>query len=313
MDCRLEIVLFALFAAPLAAQLTPSAQFDTGAVRAGFQVAALPSGGSPVWNGFGTSAATSVGSAHLAVQQSCSATAVDVQWQFGCQAVAQTTSSAGASVRYAFASPVAVSGLLSTLWFAQTSGTGTAQLAIDLGDDGTVDASGTDSLPITFGPGVLLVRVTASGNASAGSFQAGWSTWHYSGAAQGTLVLRLEAAGLTSQLTSNACGASPPTFAALSTFAGGVLFAGACGPVDDIAVLALGFAPAAIPLGLPPGCVLGVAPDATAWQLPDAQRYVQWELAVPTAVRPIALHAQLLGLHVAPFQLTTSQALRLTL
>jgi hypothetical protein len=91
------------------------------------------------------------------------------------------------------------------------------------------------------------------------------------------------------------------------------VFTGACAPNDDVAVLALGFAAAATPLGLPPGCGLGVQQAVTGWQLPDSQHTVVWSLAVPAAVRPLALHAQLLGVRLAPLAVTTSPALRLSL
>ena len=309
----LAAVLLSVIAAPLAAQLAPSARLDAGAVRIGAAAANLPPAGADAWGGFSALTNAANGSAHLAVQQTCSATAVDVQWQFGCQAFAQTNGTAGASVRYEFASPVAVHGLLSITWLVQASGTGAAQLAIDVGDDGIVDATDSGVLPVVFGPGALVVRVTASANATAGSFHAGWSTWHYSGAVQGALVLGLAPDAPAVQMTSAACGALSPGLAVLPTFAGGVQFRGACAPPDDIAVLVLGMVGAALPLGLPPGCALAVRPDVTAWQLPDAQRGVAWELAVPPAVRPLALHAQLLGLHVVPMSIATSSALRVVL
>lgn len=304
-----RITPFVLAVAPLAAQNLPSAHLDAVTVRSGAALASAPAAGSEVWSGGSAFVNGNTGTASLALQHAANATGVDVQWQLACQANAATSSVASASVRYELPTTAAGVGILSILWLTNTSGTGATQLAIDVGDDGVVDAVGIDALPVVFAPGAFVVRVTASVQATASTVQMGWSTWHLTGAAQAALVLRLAPDGVTSSVVAPPCGNVPAALSAAATFADGVGFVGTLDPSSDLGVLVLGLHPAAVPLGLPPGCSLAVAPDLVAWQVPDAARAVVWQLAVPQALRPFALQAQLVGLAVAPLAAVTSPAL----
>ncbi len=300
-----------LLAASVRSQVLPSATAAGSTVRAGLVTATpLPIGGD-VWPGFQRQAAGTVGNAHSLVAHATTPTAITATWQLGCQAVATGSSESVASVRYTFTALQSFTGRFDIGWSPTTTGSGTATLAIDLGDDGIVDGSGAGAIPITFGPGPLVVRVTMQCNATAGSVQGPFgSSWQWSGSASVAGSLQLVAGHATTTVEGNACGTPMPSLQATPDLAGGLELRGGCPAGIDFGLLAVGFLPIVAPLPLPPTCMLLVAPELVDAQLPDAQRAVVWTFAVPLAARPLTLRSQLFGFYAATSQLTASACAR---
>ncbi|MGB3966106.1 MAG: hypothetical protein WBO45_05205, partial [Planctomycetota bacterium] len=253
-----------------------------------------------------------VGSAFVSVQHALTATQVTLTWQFGCSAFTSGTSTSDTSIRYELHAAQPFLGQLAIGWSPTAAGTGTCAVAIDLGDDGSVEAAGAATIPVVFGPGPLVVRVVGAANAAAGiAYGPFGSSWSWSGSASAWLSLQLTATHATAMVEGAGCGAPMPGLVATPDLAQGVLLRGDCPIGVDAGVLVVGFAASILPLPLPPFCTLHVAPVLTDWRLPDAQRQVAWSLPVPLAVRPAVLRAQLLGLDADPFALTASPSLRI--
>ncbi|MBL8754890.1 MAG: hypothetical protein JNK15_16415 [Planctomycetes bacterium] len=301
------------FAAVVPAQISAGATANAVTVRSGVVVAAPVAPGTDVWFGLARQATSGSGNAFANVGQVATSTAVAATWQLGCIATSAGSSPAAASatVRYDFVAAHAFVGRLVVAWAPATSGTGSAALAVDVGDDGVVDAVGSATIQVAFGPGPLSVRVSGACTADAGSIQGPFgSSWSWAGSAHGNLTLRLEATHATTVQEGAACGNGAPALLVVPTLADGIEVRGDCPPGVDVAFLAIGFAPAAAVLPLPPACSLLVTPELIDAQWPDAQRRVVWSFAVPSAVRPLTLRTQLLGLDVAAFMLAASAAAR---
>ena len=309
-----RLALFTLAAAvPAVAQGTPAATLLARSVRAGGQVAAAPAVGSSVWGGFASGTSGSVGNATCSLQDQLATTSGEMVWNVGCAAVWQGAAEAIVEVRYEFVAPAVGPATILCDWQPGGAGTGACVLQVDLHDDGIVDAVGSASLPVVLGPNPLRVRLRAAATATAGTWSYGWfSSWNYSGSASGLLVLRVLPDHAQVASTAAACSGAAPTFATAPTFAGAIELTGAFGTVDDLALLVLGFGPTAVPLPLPPGCLLTVTPDRTELALVGPERTAAWTLTVPPAVRPLTFHAQLLGVDVAPFSILGSAALAVT-
>ncbi|MEO6593512.1 MAG: hypothetical protein ABIP94_02025 [Planctomycetota bacterium] len=290
-------------------QVWPTATAVAVTVRAGSVQAPFVVPGSDVWPGFYRGCSGTVGASSCTVTNQMPATSIDGSWVMGCSAHQPGSSTSDATVRYELWASTPVSGRIMVTWTPAVAGTGSAVLSFDLFDDGSVDATGSTSLPATIGPGGLPFRVRATCAATAGISQGPFgSSWSYWGTAQGTLSVHFLPTPCQTQNVGAPCGA--PQLATLANLLPGVDLVGDFDAAVDIAVLVLGFAGAVIPSPLPPGCALLVAPVVTDWHLVSAQR-AQWAMAVPQAVRPATFRAQMLGLDVATFSLATSQTLQI--
>lgn len=298
----------------MVAQVDPAAAANFAVVRAGTVTAPSVAPGTDVWSGLSRQANGTTGSAWLSVQHAASTTQITVAWQAGCQAVANGSCASDGSLRYRFDSPVPFVGQLAVGWSTTLTGTGASSLALDLHDDGSIDANGATTLPVAFGPAPLFVRVTTSASANAGTlsgpFGSSWSWW---GSASTWLALQLTASPAIVSVEAAGCGNPAPGLTAQADLAQGIELRGACPPSVDLAILVLGFLPVPQLLPWSPFCTMHVAPVLTEWSWPDAQRSAVWSLPVPFAVRPVTMRTQMLGLAVAAFELTTSPALRIDL
>jgi hypothetical protein len=136
---------------------------------------------------------------------------VDLQWQLSCHAISNSTSAAELEVRYEIASPYLQSGDLLIDW--QPTVTGQSTLSVDVFDDGYIDAQGSATVPVTFqNPFPLILRVTATTNAQAGSFQGPWgSSWSWSGTASAQLRIRfVPTHAQTTTVAAQPCSPAPP-------------------------------------------------------------------------------------------------------
>jgi hypothetical protein len=294
------------------AQISPAAAALAVTVRSGVVTAPVVVPGSEAWLGWSRQANSGTGNAFATVGHAASSTAITGAWQFGCLAGTAASSPAEASVamRYEFLALHAFVGRLVVEWTPSTSGTGAAGLAIDVGDDGSVEAQGAATIPIAFGPGPLAVRVAGTCTATAGTIQGPFgSSWSWAGSAYGNLTLRLEATHASTTFVGTPCG-SAPSLAVLPDLVDGIEVRGVCAPTSDLALLAIGFQSAVTPLPLPPACTLLVVPELVDAQWPDALGRVTWSFAAPPAVRPVTLRMQLFGLDAATFTLAASACAR---
>ncbi len=291
------------------AQVSPSAMAGGITVRAGaVQAAPVPSG-SDVWSGFTRSCTASPGAAWLHVDHAVTSTHVDLHWTLSSQAPATGTAASDGVIRYELWSLATVVGRLVVTWTNAITGSGTSSLGIDLLDDGSVDATGSCVLPVTFGPGGLPFRVHASCLCSAGVVHGPFgSSWSYSGSAQASLSIRFEPTHCQTMEVGAACGS--PQLAAVGNLLQGVDVVGDFVPATDAAILVLGNVGTVLPLSLPPACNLLVAPVVTDWRLVDAQHRAIWAIYVPAVVRPLSFRVQMLGFDFDTFFLETSRALQ---
>ncbi len=307
---RLSTILALLAATPAAAQLQPMSLLQSQTVRAGNALAAPVLVGSDVWGGLSRAVTSSVGHAHLTMAHDLTSTRASIGWQLGGVANAPGDSVTYAAVRYELWAAQPVTARLALDWNVTAAGTGVATVAIDLHGDGSIDANGSAILPVTFGPGSLVVVVTASTQATAGTVYGPWgSWWSYAGSAAAALSLRIEATHATVQASGVGCGPSVPALAAAGNFTNGVDFVGTA-PGNDLAILVLGLQPLAVALPLPPGCTLLVDAIATDLQWLASPQPASWSIAVPPPVRPFTFYGQLLGVTLTPLQIASSAALR---
>lgn len=302
----LPLAVLATFATARA-QVATQATLVGGAVRAGTTLASLPTGNTLV-NDLLRSCAGPGGSAHLACGFVESATTIDLQWSLGCTATGTGTAVAEATVRYDFVAATPFTGRLVVTWIPTAAGTGSTLLEVDLGADGTIDANGTAVLPVTFAAGTTSLRLHVLCQAAAGAIQGPFgSSYGYHGNAHGSLGVRLEPDHCSTQAVGAPCGIAQ--FGAAGTFARDVVLAAEVPQQADLALLALGFTAIAVPLPLPPGCLLHVDPVILDGRLVAPDGAVAWLLAPGATAPPLSFRAQLLGLDLNTLAVTGSQPL----
>ena len=276
------------------AQIAPSAAAAIVVVHAGSATAAPPPAGTGIWPGFVRTAASASGSASLAVQHTATTNRIDLDWQLACAEWATGDALAAGELRYELASSQAQVGVLTIAWTTSANGTGQPALAIDIGDDGVVDAIGSGAVPIAFGPGTLAIRVAASVQANAGVVPGPFgSSWSWSGSASATLHARYTASDAIVTIAAAATCAPAPALAARANFEHGVDLEAGWQSGADLAVFALGVNPSSVALPWSAGCTLLVDPIALPWLPNPANGMTTLSVAVPPAVRPTAFRAQL--------------------
>lgn len=294
MRILLHSILLTSLAAAVPAQMSASAQLTTGTVSSGTVAAAVP-GGASVTSGFVRTCSSTCGNANVAGGQSATLEHVDIGWTSSCQAVNPGTSTAEAYVRYDFWTPIAFVGRFVVVWNAQATGSGITQLEVDLGNDGTIEATGGAVLPVTFGPGTVSLQLHLKSEASAGVHVGPFGvTYPYQGGASASVSLRLEPMHCQQQVVGAACGMAQ--FDATGNFLHGVKLEGPVRFGDEIAVLIMGFAPAALAISLPTTCTMLVDPQITYWQVPDLGEVPAWALTLPPSMLPVTFRAQHFGL-----------------
>ncbi len=290
-----SIALFATLAA-LPAQVSTTAVLVGGNVQAGAASAPMPLG-SAVATGLVRSCAGTTGSAGLSFGQVATMTALDIGWSLSCQANNTGASVAEATVRYTFVSPFAFTGRFVVEWNPTSNGTGASLLELDLGADGTVDANGAAVLPVTFGPNACQLDVHVRCDATAGVVTNPFGgLLPFFGAANGVLTIRLEPTHCVSQVVASACGQA--TFMASGTFLRGVEARGSVPVGTEIAILALGFAPAVQTIPLPPGCTVNLDAAALYWQPLNGVPEGVWTMSLGPSLLPVSFRAQQFALDV---------------
>lgn len=291
------------------AQVVPLAAATGCYAQVGGVVQAIPLG-TDVTSGVNVAAGTGGGSAFLRFVPDQDATAITFTYDAGSVAVAATTARASCDLRHDLWSARPLAGRFIVGCTTTTSGTGTVQIGIDLGDDGFVDATGPAVIPCTLAAGATPIRVRLTTNATAGTVAGPWGiAIAYQGSAHTQLLLRFEPTHCIVQALGGGCPG--PQLTALGNLAGGVDLQAILGPGGDLAVLLLAFAPT---LALPPQfptCALLAAPVTTSWALPDAAHTVLWSLTWPSALGAVAFTAQAVGLRTGPFGAAATGALGL--
>lgn len=303
--CQSIVVVLLLVAAP--AQVSTTAHLVGGNVQAGTTVAPMPVGAT-IGGSLVRSCAGSSGSSSFALGQVATLTELRLYQSAGCQAMTTGTATADATVRYDFTSPVPFVGRFVVEWNVTDSGTGTSALTVDLGADGTIEATGAAVLPVTFGPGTASLQVHVLCQAVAGGVTGPFGTgFAYQGAAAGNLLVRFEPAHSQAQVVGPTCGI--PQFDARGTFLRHVELVGQPPATDEIAVLVLGWTSVGLTLPLPPGCPVLVDPMILEWQLLDPGDQAKWTLVLGPALLPVTFQAQLFGLDLHTFHVTGSHPL----
>ncbi|MCB9877796.1 MAG: hypothetical protein H6835_09365 [Planctomycetes bacterium] len=279
-------------AAPAAAQIQPSATLVEARVRSGTVATTTPAAWIDVWSGLWRSVSGNSGSAALGIGNSFDAVEVGTQWQLSCAAFGSGLGEAFGDVNYLLDSPVLQQGAVVVEWATVTAGTGATTLAADVGGDGVVEANGAAVIPVTFGPGSLVVRVRAGVEAQAGTVNGPWGTsWSWNGSASAQLRVRFVATHATVTEVAAATCAPAPTMLARPDLWQGVTFDVAAPADAELALLVFGFDAASAPLPLSSGCTLAVAPAVVA-VAPLLVGAATFALAVPPALRPASLLAQ---------------------
>jgi hypothetical protein len=197
-----------------------------------------------------------------------------------------------------------------TISYVANQGSGSTTLyAIDVGDDGTVEATNATAMPpmtpVTF-RGTLPVRLS---NYTGGHIL----DERLSLAAQASLVVAfVPDSGCTGVQVAPACGAlslvSRPNF----TLGSDQVVQNLQTSGNALAALVYGFQPAVTPLPLPPGCVLTNDAAALRLLLPDGSGQATHSIAtVPPSLRPCSFYAQAVELDLGAGTLTTSPSLRI--
>jgi len=218
---------------------------------------------------------------------------------------------ARADVRYEFTSPITQFGMLSIEWAPQLQGTGVATLAVDVFEDGFVDANGSYALPVAFNQTPLVVVVRAEVRADAGVVNGPWGTsWNWSGQASADLRVRFVPIHANATVAATSTCANGPLLEARPDLHGGVRLDALAAPADELLVFALGFAPENLPLPWSNGCTLLVDPVATGSALLAGDPSASWSVAVPAAVRPVSFYAQVLAFDADAVAIRAGHALR---
>jgi len=262
--------------------------------------------GIDVTNGVVLGTAGVFGAAQFQAHATATSTAVDLDWNVSCSAYGTTTAGSQGTIRYELYVAQAVTGQLVVTWVAAPTGTGASSCSIDLFDDGIVDATGSVTWPVSFGAGVVPLRVRVTTVAHAAVIHGPWGTgWSYQGTANGSLQIRLSPTHCQSAVFGQGCG--DPQLTVLGNFTGGADLRGTFGPAADLGVAVFGFDQVATPLPLAPGCMLRTTPIVLLWHPIGPSQTTSWSLALPAAFRPVAFAAQLVGIDVDTFAATTSQ------
>lgn len=300
-----------LLVAFAAAQVTPLA-FSRGiTLQVGISAPVVSPPGDVPAAGFGLWSTTSFGDAGFQAVHGAGSEAVELAWSLAARAVTGGAVRADAAVRYELWAAQPVQGQLQITWTPACSGSGMAHCAIDLGDDGSIDASGASWLPVAFGPGMLAVRIDAGASATAGVHLGPFGVrYPYQGAAAATLRVRLVPTHGAAVEVGGGCG--DPLLTATGNLLGGFDLHGAFAPGAGLGIAVLGFDARSVALPLPPHCSLHTTPLAHLLA-PVVQQQAGWSLALPPALpRPFACTVQLLGLDLATLQATSSRALAVT-
>ena len=295
----------------LPAQGTPLATSAGILLQTGPLIAGSVAPGLDVTNGVSLGASGSFGAAQFQALTMTTSTAIDLDWNVSCSAFGSTTASSQGAIRYELAAAPQVTGQIVATWIPAQTGTGAASCSIDLLDDGIIDATGSVTWPLTFGSGVVPLRVRVATTAHAGVVYGPWgSQWTYQGTAYGTLHIRIEPTHCQSAVFGSGC--ADPQLTVLGNFAGGADLLGTFAPAADLGVAVLGFDQHATQLPLAPGCTLLTTPNVVLWSAISASHTAAWSLAVPAAARPLAFAAQLVGIDVDTVTATTSAGFWIT-
>lgn len=301
--------LFAVAAlvAPMTAQVGVEATLLARTVQSGGSALTAPLPGADVTAGL----AVGVSGATAMLQQAATTSDVFVGWNLQCVPPWIGSATAEVEVRYVFTSPTPMAATLVLGWSTATTGNGNAQLAVDVHDDGSIDAAGGGTLSVSLGPSPLVVRVRGRVAASGGTTTTWFTTWHWTGAANAQFAMQLLPAHAQVLPITAACSGAAPVLQATPDFAGGLTLSGQFAAADDVAVWAFGFAPIGpVPLPWSDGCVLAVAPDVLVIDAVPASRQWSWSLALPTPLRPLGFDVQLFGVDLEPLQLQAGAAVR---
>jgi len=293
------------------AQVSPRATAATFAVQPGGQQAAFVPPGADVSHGAQLHASGGRGDAHLQLASTWDTAAIDLRWDLACAAWSQTTATSDSATRHEWTSPRTIQGLLVITWTPTTTGSGTASCAIDLFDDGSIEATGSAVLPFTLPAGVTPLRVRASTAATAGTIQGPFgSQWSFQGQASGTLTLRFEPDHCSAQELGAGCPG--PQLTASGNFVGGADLRAQCGLADDLAIAVLGIDQVASNLPMAPQCVLWTTPLVTMWQPTPVHGAVSWSVPLRVGFGPVSFAAQVVAFDADAGVVTTSRALWLT-
>ena len=183
--------------------------------------------------------------------------------------------------------------------------------AVDVGDDGTLDA-GTVLYPpapppvIAFGPGVLPIRL---GNYTHRSLY----ELPDSIAASTNLTVRLVPdSGCTSLMVTPPCGSVGLSPRQNFTLGIDQQLQGLLPPGRGVAGVVYGFTPASTPLPLPPGCTLGTGADEVRLVFADGSGHAIHSIrTVPLSLRPCLFFAQAFELDLAAATLVASATYRI--
>lgn len=302
-----SLLVATALAAPLSAQVGVEATLLARTVQWGGSAVMAPFPGADVTAGL----AVGVSGATATMQQAATASDVFVGWNLACVPPWIGGATADVEIRYVFTAPTPMAATLALGWVTATTGNGSAQLVVDVHDDGTIDAVGGGELPVGLGPSPLVVRVRGRVAASGGTTTTWFTTWHWTGTANAQFAMQLVPAHAQVSPIVAACSGAAPVLHVAPDFAGGLVLSGQFAAADDVAVWAFGFAPIApVPLPWSNGCVLAAAPDVLAVDVVPASRRSSWSLALPQPVRPLGFDVQLLGVDLAPLQMQAGAAVR---
>lgn len=298
----------AALVAPLSAQVTAEATLLARTVLWGGSAVVAPQPGADVTAGI----AVGVSGVAATLQHATTLGDAFAGWNLQCVPPWLGSATADLEVRYVFTAPTPMAATLALGWSTTTSGNGNAQLVVDVHDDGVVDAVGAAILPVVVGPSPLVVRVRGLVAASGGTTTTWFTTWHWTGTANAQFAMQLLPAHAQVLPIAAACSGAAPVLQVAPDFTGGLALSGQFAAADDAAVWAFGFAPM-LPVALPwsNGCALAVAPDVLLLAPVPASRAVEWQLALPSSMRPLGFDVQLLGVDLAPLQLHAGAAVRL--
>ncbi|MFT7536518.1 MAG: hypothetical protein ACI85K_002472 [Hyphomicrobiaceae bacterium] len=295
------------------AQVAPSAQLVGGQVTALGGTAAPLLSGTNVWPGLSRVAGGGLNSASMALANALDPTAIEFQWQVASQALTSGNSLSRGEVRYELVSPVRQAGDLIIEWLPATTGTGQVTLAIDVYDDGFIDAATSTTIPVVFGmvQYPLAIRVIAEANSQAGTMQGPWgSSWSWSGTSSGQLRIRFVPTHAAATTAAAQICSPAPALTSHPNLNNGVDLEGLCAPTDHFALFALGFQATDLPLPLSTNCRLLLTPIVTLLHPLQPSTAVRQPVTVPAPVRPVHFLAQLITLNATTMTLTASNLIQ---
>lgn len=303
----LSLAIAGATAAAAVAQVVPLATATGCLAKVGATVQAI-AGGTDVTAGTAVGVGTGSGNAALHFVPDQDTVAVLLGYDAASVAVATTTAQASAEIRHEVWSARPLVGRLVVTWSTTVSGTGSATFGIDVGDDGSVEATGAAVVPCALVAGMTPIRVRIATAANAGTVSGPWGTgFSYQGAASAHLTIRFEPMHCSATALGGGCPGTQLN--AIGNLAGGVDLRASCGSGDDLAVLLLAFDPAMAVSTPFPACTLLAAPVATLWSVPDTTHAARWSFVWPTGVGPVAFAAQVIAIDASPFVASASGAL----